>query len=94
MSDTAESYPTIRDFVFQDAQEKAFEIHLRGIKEYEIEKKKIYEQRMDEVSAQTEKKLKEQLIEKKIYKSSLINHARMDKMVLRNEYTYFYPVLS
>lgn len=34
MSDTAESYPTIRDFVFQDAQEKAFEIHLRGIKEY------------------------------------------------------------
>jgi hypothetical protein len=40
---------------------------------------------MDEVTAEADKKLKEQLIEKKIYKSSLINHARMDKMVLRNE---------
>lgn len=40
---------------------------------------------MDQVTAETEKKIKGQLVEKKIYKSSLINHARMDKMVLRNE---------
>lgn len=49
---------------------------------------------MDQVTAETEKKLKEQLVEKKIYKSSLINHARMDKMVLRNEYLLHYLVLS
>ena len=85
MSDTGEAHPTIRDFVFQDAQEKAFETHLRGIKEYEQEKKAIFLHKMEQVTHDVEKRHKEELVEKRIHKSALINKSRMDKMIFRNE---------
>ena len=87
MNESGEAHPTIRDFVFQDAQEKAFETHLRGIKEYEQEKKSIFHHKMEQVTQDAEKRVKEGLVEKRIQKSALINKSRMDKMVLRNEYS-------
>jgi hypothetical protein len=43
ISENFEGGPSIRDFVFQDAIERAFEINIKGIKEYEIEKRHIYQ---------------------------------------------------
>lgn len=36
-----QSYPTIKDFVLQEAHEKAFERLVMGLKDYEKEKAKI-----------------------------------------------------
>lgn len=43
ISENHESGPSIRDFVFQDAIERAFEINIKGIKDYENEKRRIYQ---------------------------------------------------
>lgn len=33
--DSQGNYPTIKDFVLQEAHEKAFEIHVMGLKDFE-----------------------------------------------------------
>lgn len=40
-----QSYPTIKDFVLQQAQERAFETLVLGLKDYEKEKSKIVEEK-------------------------------------------------
>lgn len=42
-----DSYPTIKDFVIQEAHEKAFEKLVMGLKEYEKEKTRILSERKE-----------------------------------------------
>jgi len=86
ISDRTESSPSIQDFVFQDAIERAFEIKIKGIKEYEIEKRNIYQQKKEVVQGEFDRKGKDKLVEKRIHRSALINRSRMQKMEARNKY--------
>lgn len=45
--DSQSNYPTIKDFVLQEALERAFEINVLGLKDFEKEKTNIFEQRKD-----------------------------------------------
>lgn len=78
--DSQSNYPTIKDFVLQEAFEKAFEINVLGLKDFEKEKSSILEERKESIHDELEKRHKEQLAAKRIHKSSLINRSRMDKM--------------
>ena len=46
-SNSKDSSPTIKDFVIQEAHEKAFEKMAIGLKEYEKEKTRILAERKD-----------------------------------------------
>ena len=78
--DSQSNYPTIKDFVLQEAFEKAFEINVLGLKDFEKEKSSILEERKESIHDELEKRHKEQLAAKRIHKSSLINRSRMEKM--------------
>lgn len=86
IADRLESNPSIQDFVFQDAIERAFEIKIKGIKEYESEKRNIYRQKREIVQSEFDRKGKDKLVEKRIHRSALINRSRMQKMEARNKY--------
>ena len=83
--DSQTNYPTIKDFVLQEALEKAFEINVLGLKNFEKEKANILEERKDAIHEELDKKHKEQLAAKRIHKSSLINKSRMNKMESRHK---------
>ena len=60
-----------------------------GLKDFEKEKAMILEERKESIHNELEKRHKEQLAAKRIHKSSLINHSRMEKMQSRHKYPLF-----
>lgn len=78
--------PTIKDFVLQEAHERAFEIGVLGLKEYERERTRIITERREGQHSEFEKKHKEAEANVRIHRSALINGSRMRKMKARHEY--------
>jgi vacuolar-type H+-ATPase subunit E/Vma4 len=83
--DSSNNYPTIKDFVLQEALEKAFEINVLGLKDFEKAKSEMLLERQDALHQELDKKHKEQLAAQRIHKSSLINRSRMQKMEMRHK---------
>lgn len=86
MESSKESYPTIKDFVIQEAHEKAFEKLVTGLKEYEQEKSRILAGRRDLLHGEFDKLHKDEQAQRRIAKSARINESRMRKMNVRHEY--------
>lgn len=84
--DNKQSYPTIKDFVIQEAHEKGFEQLVMGLKEYEKERGRLVGERKQFLHEEFDRRHKENAAQRRIAKSSKINESRMKKMNMRHEY--------
>ena len=82
--DSKSHYPTIQDFVLQEAFEKAFEVNVLALKDYEKEKAQIVAEKKEILHDDFERRQKENLAAGRIQKSALINNGRMKKMQIRH----------
>lgn len=78
--DSKSHYPTIQDFVLQEAFEKSFEVNVLALKDYEKEKAQIVSEKKDLLHDEFDKRNKDNLAAARIHRSSLINNNRMKKM--------------
>ena len=72
--------------MLQEAHEKAFEELVLGLKDFENEKSRIYNEKKEVLNEEFDKRTKEKMAAKRIQKSSLINSSRMEKMQARHRY--------
>jgi len=76
---------SIHEFVMQEAREKAFEIEVKALKQFEQEKNTIVDAETEKIEAEYEKKLRQQEMDFKIKRSTSINKNRLEKMESRNK---------
>lgn len=53
------SNPSLEDYFYQEAKEKCYEIEIKGLKEFEKEKKRLVEKERELVKEDFEKKLRQ-----------------------------------
>jgi V-type H+-transporting ATPase subunit E len=86
---------SLEDYFFLEAKERCYEIEVKALKEFEREKKKLFDQEKNSITESFDKRVREETSRRRMYnlsispiiyslKSAENNKARLQKMEARN----------
>lgn len=86
---------SLEDYFFLEAKERCYEIEVKALKEFEREKKKLFDQEKNSITEAFEKRVREETARRRMYNLSIFllisslksaenNTARLQKMEARN----------
>ena len=76
---------SLSEYVIMEAHEKAYEMEIKSLKQYEKEKRVILEREQEKISEEFSKKMRVKTMSEKINRSSQVNASRLEKMNCREQ---------